>query len=88
MARSTATKQSSRFDRLKVPSLSRDWIAILLASRTLRAPRDDNSVKGKDAWYNLLEIPKKTARRKPRRAQKSLSDNQPAPPAVLDTGLN
>jgi hypothetical protein len=27
MARSDTTKQSSCFDKLKVPSLSRDWIA-------------------------------------------------------------
>ena len=27
IARSAATKQSSRFDQLKVPSPSRDWIA-------------------------------------------------------------
>jgi len=27
IARSETTKQSSRFDRLKVPSPSRDWIA-------------------------------------------------------------
>ena len=29
IARSAARKQSSRFDQLRVPSLSRDWIAIL-----------------------------------------------------------
>ena len=37
-------KQSIRFGELKVPSLSRDWIAILPAGGTLRASRDDNQV--------------------------------------------
>ena len=57
IARSEATKQSSHFDKLKVPSLSRDWIAIILRqdygrqAGALRAPRDDKSAKGKGFWY-------------------------------------